>query len=72
MNDYNKLFEMGKEIDINRLKPIHMSKNSLSDTIFKLKNTGSTALGPALTVAVGMASQYQGSEVFQLEISLMI
>ncbi|ETO32240.1 hypothetical protein RFI_04877, partial [Reticulomyxa filosa] len=39
------------------------SADKLSDAVFKLAEHGQTALGPALAVAIGIASRSRGSQV---------
>lgn len=60
LNDYNTLLEIGKQYVVQ--KPIRESKETLVQKLFELEETGSTALGPAVVVCVGMAlnSQFGG------------
>uniref|UniRef100_A0A6B2L0L5 VWFA domain-containing protein n=1 Tax=Arcella intermedia TaxID=1963864 RepID=A0A6B2L0L5_9EUKA len=63
LNHQEVLLEAGKKIDIKKLKPVSQSKERIAEQLFVLKETGATALGPGLTLAVGMASQQQHSKI---------
>jgi hypothetical protein len=63
-DDYGKLIEFGVQaLKPSELKPVVESKKELSEKLFKLEENGGTALGPALSVALGIASQVAHSEV---------
>mmetsp|Transcript_35531 Transcript_35531/g.69696 ORF Transcript_35531/g.69696 Transcript_35531/m.69696 type:complete len:750 (+) Transcript_35531:32-2281(+) len=61
LNDMEFLQQAGKDINITRT--ISQSGEDLSAKLFDLSPGGQTALGPALVVAVNMASQCKGSRV---------
>eukprot|EP01027_Heterolobosea_sp_BB2_P022425 GEZU01033021.1.p1 GENE.GEZU01033021.1~~GEZU01033021.1.p1 ORF type:complete len:968 (+),score=243.56 GEZU01033021.1:73-2976(+) len=63
LNNFDELVQQGKKFQIDNIKPVHQSKEALSEKIFQLEETGSTALGPALCVALGIASQSERSEI---------
>jgi len=63
LNDYETLMKIGKELDVKNLKPIYQSMDALSKKVFALAEEGSTALGPALALAVALASNEKRSEV---------
>lgn len=53
--------EEGQQVPV--IQPISNSKSALAQVILGLEEGGGTALGPALAVAVGMASQTQRCEI---------
>eukprot|EP01130_Rhizamoeba_saxonica_P007606 TRINITY_DN3074_c0_g1_i1.p1 TRINITY_DN3074_c0_g1~~TRINITY_DN3074_c0_g1_i1.p1 ORF type:complete len:918 (-),score=249.55 TRINITY_DN3074_c0_g1_i1:85-2631(-) len=57
------LLKIGEEYELDSIHPVLESKQSLNDALFDLLESGATALGPALTVAVGIASQVARSEI---------
>uniref|UniRef100_A0A6A7G8Q6 Sec23/Sec24 trunk domain containing protein n=2 Tax=Hirondellea gigas TaxID=1518452 RepID=A0A6A7G8Q6_9CRUS len=63
----DKLADLAKLQDIGRKYalevPIEKSMNDLAEKLFGLEESGPTALGPGLAVAVAMASVKNGSEV---------
>jgi len=61
LNDYNTLLNIGREYKMET--PISISKDALTDKLLKLLETGPTALGPAMTVSVGMAHAVPGSRI---------
>jgi hypothetical protein len=61
LDDYDQLLQLGKSQSPGA--PISKAKRALSSKLFALEETGPTALGPALLVCIGMASQNPGSEV---------
>jgi len=63
LNNYDNLLKEGTDLNIEEIKPIFRSKDKLSQKVFSLKHSGSTALGPALTIAAGIASQQPSSEI---------
>ena len=63
LHNIEELVKEGQSVKIDKIKPIFRSKDSLSNKVFALKHSGSTGLGPALAVAVGLASQQPSSEI---------
>eukprot|EP01114_Cavostelium_apophysatum_P018407 TRINITY_DN5686_c0_g1_i1.p1 TRINITY_DN5686_c0_g1~~TRINITY_DN5686_c0_g1_i1.p1 ORF type:complete len:465 (+),score=190.44 TRINITY_DN5686_c0_g1_i1:1431-2825(+) len=63
LNDYNLLLNIGKEFKLEHIKPIKSCHTELSKTLFELSESGATALGPALAIACGLASQTLRAEV---------
>ncbi len=63
LNKYDELIKQGCDLKVDKIKPIFRSKDSLSAKVFSLKHSGSTALGPALAFAAGIASQQPSSEI---------
>ena len=61
--DRKKLVEEGAKFTLDEILPVSECKELLSKQVFGLRTKGSTALGPALSAAVGLASQCVGSEV---------
>jgi len=61
LDDYDQLLQLGKSQSPG--VPISKAKKALSTKLFALEETGPTALGPALLVCIGMASQNPGSEI---------
>jgi len=61
--DFDKLFEIGSKFTIDKVQPLNSSSRFLFEKIAKLEEEGSTALGPALFIGVGIASQQPCSEV---------
>jgi hypothetical protein len=61
LNSYDELLEIGQGYALEN--PISEAHRVLSDKLFSLEETGATALGPALVVAVGIAAQTPGSKV---------
>ena len=61
LDDYDQLLHLDKSQSPGA--PISKAKKALSSKLFALEETGPTALGPALLVCIGMASQNPGSEV---------
>ena len=59
LNDYEKLMT-AKDIP---LKTADDVASALTDTVYSLKPTGATALGPALAVATAMAARVAGSKI---------
>ena len=54
---------MGSSIDATKLASVSRSKDQLNFKIFDIKENGATALGPAMVVALGIASQIPHSEI---------
>jgi hypothetical protein len=63
LHNIEELVKEGQAVKIDKIKAIFRSKDSLSNKVFALKHSGSTGLGPALAVAVGLASQQRSSEI---------
>ena len=63
LHNCDNLIKEGQALKLDKIKPIFRSKDSLSNKVFALKHNGSTALGPALAVAVGMATQQPSTEI---------
>merc|ERR1712130_349052 len=61
LNDLDKLKEIGTQCKVE--KTIGECREKLSKALWSLKETGQTALGPALAVSVAMASSKPGSQV---------
>lgn len=61
--NYNQLFEIGANYYESLKAPISQTFSKLNDKIFGIEETGATALGPALVVALGLASKSQGSKI---------
>lgn len=63
LRDYDSLYGQGSSTRLDALQPVSKSKAPLSDIVVKLQEGGATALGPALVLALGLASQAPGSEI---------
>jgi small GTP-binding protein len=64
LNSFETLLEIGQTVDIDKLQPVKESQQKLTEKIMALEEGGATALGPALTVAIAMASKSpQGSVI---------
>ena len=61
LDNYEQLVEMGNCLQIGH--SISSSHQNLSSIVTNLQENGSTALGPAITLAVSIASQKPGSSV---------
>jgi len=61
LTNIDKLKEIGSAYKL--AVPIEKSSKALLDKLYKLKEHGPTALGPALVVSIAMASQQTGSQV---------
>ncbi|KAH3757449.1 circularly permutated Ras protein 1 [Pelomyxa schiedti] len=61
LNDWDQLLNIGKENAVE--KPISETHKFLAEAVRGLNEQGKTALGPALLVSTGIASQYPGSRV---------
>ena len=61
LDDYDQLLRLGQSQSTGL--PIGKAKQALSAKLFGLEETGPTALGPAVLVSIGIASQNPGSEV---------
>eukprot|EP00026_Physarum_polycephalum_P001882 Phypoly_transcript_01885.p1 GENE.Phypoly_transcript_01885~~Phypoly_transcript_01885.p1 ORF type:complete len:979 (+),score=188.07 Phypoly_transcript_01885:120-3056(+) len=63
LHRYATLIEIGQKFSVASIKPVHETREELSRRVFALENEGSTALGPALTIAAAIAAQSASSEV---------
>jgi hypothetical protein len=64
LKNEGELERLGREYaSSGSIKPIGEAKDSLTDALFALEETGPTALGPALVVALAIASGARGSQV---------
>ena len=63
LNNYEALFRLGKSYRTTNLRQVSSSKQTLADFIYDINEEGQTALGPALIVSCGIASQLQGSKI---------
>jgi hypothetical protein len=63
IHNFGELIAEGVGVKLDTLKPIRESKTALSAKLFALEEDGPTALGPALCLAAGIASQKSGSEI---------
>lgn len=57
LEKYEELFRSGSEYKLDSIRTVSDSKKILTEKILDLSEGGQTALGPALLVAVGLASQ---------------
>ncbi|KAJ8045691.1 Circularly permutated Ras protein 1 [Holothuria leucospilota] len=63
-NNVDELLKLGQEYArTETLKPLSENAETLKDQVKNLRLAGSTALGPALTLAVGFLSKLPGSEI---------
>jgi len=62
LNDYAKLLEQAQEINID--EPISSSHARLKTQLGQLVESGATALGPAITIGMVIASKHPGSKCF--------
>jgi signal recognition particle receptor subunit beta/rubrerythrin len=63
LKDFEKLFRIGQLYDTQQVKSIFLSKDQLSNVLFDIETGGTTALGPALSISCGLASQHPKSKV---------
>ncbi|ESO94915.1 hypothetical protein LOTGIDRAFT_239470 [Lottia gigantea] len=61
LEDEAELTRLGSEIQLP--KPIKDTHKALTEKIYNLEEMGQTALGPALVVAMGLASRHVGSKI---------
>jgi hypothetical protein len=54
--------EAEREVN-NELKPVSQTKTQLTERVYDLEEGGQTALGPAVTFALNIASKRQGSKI---------
>eukprot|EP00029_Vermamoeba_vermiformis_P010704 TRINITY_DN5695_c0_g1_i1.p1 TRINITY_DN5695_c0_g1~~TRINITY_DN5695_c0_g1_i1.p1 ORF type:complete len:955 (-),score=344.55 TRINITY_DN5695_c0_g1_i1:76-2700(-) len=58
------LFDFGaKEFKVDSIKSLNDTREKLQEQLMSLAEGGSTALGPALVVSLGLASQVPGTEI---------
>jgi Mg-chelatase subunit ChlD len=63
LHSLDDLLREGQSYKLDFIRPLHRSKDSLARRLSNLKFSGSTALGPALAIATGIAAQAPHSEV---------
>jgi hypothetical protein len=63
LNNLEELETVGRQYRLTDIGAIVETKKILSDKLFSLEEGGQTALGPALAVAVALATQQKGAEV---------
>jgi hypothetical protein len=63
LNDLDLLFAAGKSYGVSSIKSIKDCHGELNKRVFELNESGATALGTALAIACGLASQVQRAEV---------
>jgi len=63
LGDFEDLLQIGRDLEIDSLRSIEQSIDDVSKKVAELQETGATALGPALLLAVAIASQSKRSEV---------
>eukprot|EP01117_Protostelium_nocturnum_P000157 TRINITY_DN1022_c0_g1_i1.p1 TRINITY_DN1022_c0_g1~~TRINITY_DN1022_c0_g1_i1.p1 ORF type:complete len:846 (-),score=320.97 TRINITY_DN1022_c0_g1_i1:76-2496(-) len=63
LGKYEELLGYGKSFDAKSLRRVKDSKENLTQKIFALSEDGQTALGPALAIATGLASNVPRSEI---------
>jgi hypothetical protein len=61
LNNYDQLLAIGNGYKVD--KTIRESAKALEQKLFGLEETGSTALGPAAVVCVGLAQRYPGATI---------
>ncbi|KAG2378191.1 hypothetical protein C9374_008334 [Naegleria lovaniensis] len=63
LNNFEALFKLGRSYRTSSLSPIYETKDALSEIVYSINEEGQTALIPAITVSLGIASQVQNSKV---------
>jgi hypothetical protein len=63
LDNKDKLFEIGTNYETAKLQPISASIDNLNKKLQSIEEGGSTALGPAMTVCVGIASTSSQSSI---------
>eukprot|EP01080_Neovahlkampfia_damariscottae_P008555 gene8555-378_t len=63
LDDHEKLVEIGKNYDLKSIQSVFETKDSCSEKVFDLSEDGATALGPSLSIASGISSQVESSEI---------
>lgn len=62
--DFERLLSIGKRLSIESVEPVGTSQQNLSQYVNSLSVKGSTALGPCLCVALGLATQVDQAEIY--------
>jgi len=62
-SNVEQLLAKGKQLSLSCTEQVEQASERLRTTVARLKPCGNTALGPALTVGVGLASQHPGSKI---------
>jgi hypothetical protein len=63
INSFDGLIEKGTKIGVTCKAPVGKSGDALIDKLYALRPSGSTALGPCLATAVGIAQSSPGSKI---------
>ncbi|ELR11576.1 Ras subfamily protein [Acanthamoeba castellanii str. Neff] len=63
LGEFDDLLKVGHDLDTKALRPIAESLDDVSQKVAQLQENGATALGPALLLAVAIASHSRRSEV---------
>jgi len=63
LNSTKSLIEKGEQVGKTCTTPVSKSGSDLVNKVYALEPTGATALGPALAVAIGIASKAAGSKI---------
>eukprot|EP00761_Pharyngomonas_kirbyi_P008423 gb/GECH01008434.1/.p1 GENE.gb/GECH01008434.1/~~gb/GECH01008434.1/.p1 ORF type:complete len:1012 (+),score=312.14 gb/GECH01008434.1/:1-3036(+) len=63
LSNREELLQIGKTFPTADIPQVEFSRNIISKTMFQLEEQGPTALGPALTLATGIASQVSRSDI---------
>lgn len=63
LHQFDELMDLGKGFDIQDIKPVKESQTTLTDRIFSIEEGGQTALGPAITMAMGIANNATRAEI---------
>ncbi len=63
LNQFENLLGYAAENKMKTEIPIHKCRPKLSEKLWSLEEAGQTALGPALLVSLGIASQSAGSMI---------
>ena len=63
LNNFEALFKLGRSYRTSGLSSIYETKDALSEIVYSINEEGQTALIPAITVSLGIASQVQNSKV---------
>jgi hypothetical protein len=63
LNNHISLVEKGEKISSNLVTPLFTSGDDILTKLYALRPSGATALGPALALAVGMATKAAGAKI---------
>lgn len=63
-SEFEQLVQIGKDFDPEAVEVISRCKLKLTTAVNKVEPMGSTALGPCLSIALGIASKAKQSEIF--------